>query len=197
MGNFRLSGDEIAGLQAFLLSQRAQAPLDSSGVDWKKADTANGRALFGELRCVSCHAVNGRGGTMGPELTRIGDKVRRDWLFSYLKDPHRVQPDTPMLQYRLTDDQVRDLTAFLLEEYRSPDAGAEPRAGRVSGRAGGGGGPRRVRAARLLRAATSSAGDRETPAGSGRAWRASPIAIPTSCPTAATSCGTRPTTTSS
>ena len=63
-------------------------------VDWTKADTANGRALFGELRCVSCHAVNGRGGTMGPELTRIGDKVRRDWLFSYLKDPHRVQPDT-------------------------------------------------------------------------------------------------------
>ena len=53
---------------------------------------------------------------MGPELTRIGDKVRRDWLFSYLKDPHRVQPDTPMLQYRLTDDQLRDLTAFLFEE---------------------------------------------------------------------------------
>ena len=60
--------DEIAGLQAFLLSQRAQPPIDSTGVDWKKANTANGRALFGELRCVSCHAVNGRGGTMGPEL---------------------------------------------------------------------------------------------------------------------------------
>jgi mono/diheme cytochrome c family protein len=101
-------------------------PLDSSGIDWKKADTANGRALFGELRCVSCHSVNGRGGTMGPELTRIGDKVRRDWLFSYLKDPHRVQPDTPMLQYRLTDDQLRDLTAFLFEAYSSAGVGAEP-----------------------------------------------------------------------
>ena len=126
MGNFRLSADEIANLQAFLLSQRAQAPLDSTGVDWKKADTARGRALFGELRCVSCHAVNGRGGTMGPELTRIGDKVQRNWLFSYLKDPHRVQPGTPMLQYGLDENQVRDLTAFLLEEYRSADAGLEP-----------------------------------------------------------------------
>jgi len=125
MGNFRLSADEIAGLQGFLLSQVAQMPIDSAGVDWKKADTANGRALFGELRCVSCHAVNGRGGTTGPELTRIGDKVRRDWLFSFLKDPHRVQPDTPMLQYRLTGDQVRDVSAFLLEEYRSSDAGSE------------------------------------------------------------------------
>jgi cytochrome c2 len=126
MGNFRLSADETANLQAFLLSQRAQAPLDSSGVDWKKADTVSGRGLFGELRCVSCHAVNGRGGTMGPELTRIGDKVRRDWLFSFLKDPHRAQPDTPMLQYRLGDDQLRDLTAFLLDEYRSADTGPEP-----------------------------------------------------------------------
>lgn len=126
MGNFRLAPDEIGALQAFLLSQRAQLPLDSTGVDWKKADTENGRAVFGEARCVSCHAVNGRGGTMGPELTLVGDKVRRDWLFSYLKDPHRVQPDTPMLQYRFTDVQLRDLTAFLLSEYRSSDTGPEP-----------------------------------------------------------------------
>ncbi len=115
MGNFRLSDGEIAGLEALLLSQKARVPLDSSGVDWRRADAANGRALFGELRCVSCHAVNGRGGTMGPELTRIGDKVRRDWLFSFLKDPHREQPDTTMLEYRLSDDQLRDLAAFLLE----------------------------------------------------------------------------------
>jgi cytochrome c2 len=119
MGNFRLSDNEIASLQAFLLSLRAQPPLDDSGVDWSKASTDSGRALFGELRCVSCHAVKGRGGTMGPELTLVGDKVRRSWLFSYLKDPHRVQPDTPMLQYRLSDDQLRDLAAFLLDEYRS------------------------------------------------------------------------------
>ncbi|MGE5814449.1 MAG: c-type cytochrome [Acidobacteriota bacterium] len=126
MGNFRLSDDEIGGLQAFLLSQRRLPSLDSTGVEWRKADVSNGRALFGELRCVSCHAVNGRGGTMGPELTRIGDKVRRDWLFSFLKDPHRVQPETAMLQYRLTDDQLRDLAAFLLDEYRSSGAESEP-----------------------------------------------------------------------
>ncbi len=126
MGNFRLSADDIGSVQSFLLSQRAQVPIDSSGIDWKAADPAAGRALFGELRCVSCHSVNGRGGTMGPELTRIGDKVRRGWLFSFLRDPHRVQPDTPMLQYRLTDDQLRDLTAFLFEEYSSAGVGAEP-----------------------------------------------------------------------
>ncbi len=125
MGNFRLSPQEIDGLRPFLLSQRAQPPLDSTGVDWAKADTDAGRALFGELRCVSCHMVNGRGGDMGPELTRIGDKVGRAWLFSFLKDPYREQPETAMLQYRLNDTQLRDLTAFLLDEYRTGAAGPD------------------------------------------------------------------------
>jgi mono/diheme cytochrome c family protein len=125
MGNFRLSEAEIAALGAFLLSQKAEAPSGDVNLDWKEADTDNGRALFGELRCVSCHAVNGRGGSMGPELTLIGDKVRRDWLFSFLQNPHRDQPETAMLQYRLGDDQVRDLTAFLLEEYNTPGLSSE------------------------------------------------------------------------
>ena len=125
MGNFRMKPDEVAGLQAFLLSARAEVPSAASSVDWSRANTDSGRALFGELRCVSCHAVKGRGGTMGPELTNVGDKVRRDWLFSFLKDPHRDQPETAMLQYRLADDQVRDLAAFLLQEYTSGGAGPE------------------------------------------------------------------------
>ncbi len=125
MGNFRLSAQEIDGLRPFLLSQRAQAPVDRTGIDWKKADPAAGRALFGELRCVSCHSVNGRGGDMGPELTRIGDKVGREWLFGFLKNPHREQPDTPMLEYRLSDTQLRDLTTFLLDEYRTSGGGPD------------------------------------------------------------------------
>jgi cytochrome c2 len=125
MGNFRLTPDEIGSLRALLLSQKADAPLPAVGVDWTKADTDNGRFLFRELGCFSCHAVNGRGGRMGPDLTLIGDKVRKDWLFSFLKDPHRTQPETAMLQYRLADNQIRDLTAFLLEEYRTPGGPAE------------------------------------------------------------------------
>ncbi len=125
MGTFRLSADEITSLQAFILSQHRQTRPELPRVDWAKADADKGHALFGELRCTSCHAVNGRGGTMGPELTKIGDKVRRDWLFNFIKDPHADQPDTPMLQYRLSDDQIRDLTTYLLQEFRTGDASPE------------------------------------------------------------------------
>ena len=165
-------------------------------MDWKKADTANGKALFGELRCVSCHAVNGRGGTMGPELSRVGDKVRRDWLFSYLKDPHREQPDTAMLQYRLTDGQVRDVTAFLLEEYRTSGAEAEAAPAPYQDARRGGGRTQPSSSAAAATAATSSPAFARR-ARSGRAWPASPTATPTSSRTAASPCGGRPTTTSS
>ena len=125
MGNFRLSSAEIKSLSALLLSQKEQAPAPARTIDRTKADTANGRALFGQLRCVTCHAVNGRGGSMGPELTRIGDKVRREWLAGFLKEPHREQPDSAMLQYRLTDAQLRDLSAFLLDEYKTTGGSEE------------------------------------------------------------------------
>jgi putative heme-binding domain-containing protein len=40
-------------------------------------DAVRGKALFdGKGACVTCHAVNGVGGRLGPELTRIG-QVRR------------------------------------------------------------------------------------------------------------------------
>ena len=194
MGNFRLSADEIGSLQAFLLSQRARLPMDSTAVEWTKADPANGRALFGELRCVSCHAVNGRGGTMGPELTRIGDKVRRDWLFAYLKDPHAVQADTPMLQYRLSDEQWRDVIAFIFSEYSSANPSAEPppipyQDARLVPRDG------RCSNGVVVRAAITCRPS-QTPAASVRASLASPTGIPMNCPTGATSFGTARTTTS-
>ncbi len=172
MGNFRLKSDEVAGLQAFLLSQRAHPPADVN-IDWARADTERGRALFGELRCSSCHAVNGRGGTMGPELTKIGDKVRRDWLASFLKDPHRDQPETAMLQYRLTDDQIGDLATFLLRGVPERGGGRGDRARVVPGRRGNRRRPRHIHQARLLQLPSPPGRigfreDRTEPVGCGR-----------------------------
>ena len=130
MPNFRLQPEEIESLSAFLLSQRETAPLDSTGVDWSKADSDRGRILFGQARCVTCHALEGRGGTMGPELTTVGSKVGREWLFSFIKDPTHDQPGTLMLRYRFTDEQIRDLVAYLTTELvdsNGPQAPSEVR----------------------------------------------------------------------
>jgi cytochrome c2 len=59
---------------------------------------------------------------LGPELSRVGSKVRREWLFSFLKDPFRDQPETMMVHYRLSSDQIRDLVAYLSTELVDPEA---------------------------------------------------------------------------
>ncbi len=38
------------------------------------ADSARGLKLFDSLACVQCHSVNGKGGSIGPDLGRIVDR---------------------------------------------------------------------------------------------------------------------------
>jgi mono/diheme cytochrome c family protein len=118
MGEFRLSDRDVEALTAFLLGQEAATALDTA--DWSRASAERGGEIFRRSRCVTCHAVNGRGGTLGPELTHVGAKASRDWLYTWLRDPHRLQPKTLMPRFRLADDEARDLAAYLSTELGEP-----------------------------------------------------------------------------
>jgi quinoprotein glucose dehydrogenase len=55
-------------------------------------DADNGRRLFfykAEVSCVRCHKVGGEGGEVGPDLTGIGGKQKRDYLLEAIVDPNR------------------------------------------------------------------------------------------------------------
>ena len=47
-------------------------------------DAANGERIF-RANCTSCHMVNGRGGQLGPDLSRIGSGRPRAGLLSKLR----------------------------------------------------------------------------------------------------------------
>jgi len=115
MGDFRLSDSDVEALSSFLTGQPQPIALDTA--DWSKADAERGGEVFRRSRCVTCHEVNGRGGTLGPALTHVGAKTSRDWLYSWIRDPHRFQPKTLMPRFRLTDDEARDLAAYLSSEF--------------------------------------------------------------------------------
>jgi len=122
MGDFRLAAAEVEALAAFLLL-RPQAAPGLPAVDWTRADTERGGEIFRRSRCVTCHQVDGRGGTLGPDLTHVGAKVARDWLYAWIRDPHRFQPNTLMPRFRFEDGEVRDLAAYLAAEQAEPPAG--------------------------------------------------------------------------
>ena len=52
-------------------------------------NVASGKALFsGKGQCAQCHAINGVGGRMGPDLTRVGRQRSMKYLRESLTDPN-------------------------------------------------------------------------------------------------------------
>jgi mono/diheme cytochrome c family protein len=53
------------------------------------------------------------GGDVGPELTRIGNKAKPEWLSAWLANPRSYDPATLMPHYRFTPQQIVTLAGFL------------------------------------------------------------------------------------
>ena len=124
MPNFKLSDPDARDVSAFLIANSTPIAGDTApgskpvNKNEKAPDPAEGASLYGESFCASCHAVqnaagNVVGGDIGPELTRVGNKVKPEWLRAWLRNPRVYDPGTAMPHYRFTDPQLSLLTAFL------------------------------------------------------------------------------------
>jgi mono/diheme cytochrome c family protein len=125
MPNFKLSDTDARDISAFLIANSTPQPGDIVAVSAKAApDPAAGASLYGESFCASCHAVQNAagnlvGGDVGPELTRVGSKVKPEWLQAWLRNPRAYDPETAMPHYRFSDAQVATLSGFLLAKSDS------------------------------------------------------------------------------
>jgi quinoprotein glucose dehydrogenase len=55
-------------------------------------DAEAGRGVFfqkAEVSCVRCHKVQGQGGDVGPDLTGVGTRQKRDYLLESIVDPNK------------------------------------------------------------------------------------------------------------
>ena len=119
MPNFKLKDEDARDISAFLIANSTPLEGDTSALTRVPAyDPAAGASLYGESFCASCHAVqnaagNMVGGDVGPELTRVGSKVKPGWLIAWLRNPRVYDPGTGMPHYRFNDSQVATLAGFL------------------------------------------------------------------------------------
>lgn len=102
----------IAGIAAYLLKESQPVELRKAP---RKGDAKEGEKLFKEIGCLGCHSVGNFGvSTHGPNLSGMGSKTTREWLFTWLKDPKHYRADTRMPSLRLTDEQASHITSYLL-----------------------------------------------------------------------------------
>jgi cytochrome c oxidase subunit II len=72
-----------------------------------------GRKYFVDSGCYGCHLVGKTGTPIGPNLSSVGAKYSRSYLERWLRDPSAQRPNAHMPTLELSEQQVKDLAAFL------------------------------------------------------------------------------------
>ncbi len=117
MPDYRLKQAEAEKLAAFLSQETGEDSLVPNEVEWTKRDTTlirKGERLYSEYNCASCHKINGDGGEIGPVLDNVGNRLKPDWMYTFIGDARRLIPETPMKNYDLWEEEREALTYYLL-----------------------------------------------------------------------------------
>ncbi|MFQ5485822.1 MAG: c-type cytochrome [Desulfobacterales bacterium] len=116
MPDFHLSDQEATNLSAFLLSNKQNRKFPEPEFDWAAADSEmveSGQDLFAEYGCVGCHKISDAGQNIGPGLSHVGSKLLESYMYHLIRSPHNIIPGTPMKDFRLEQEEVEDLVAYL------------------------------------------------------------------------------------
>ncbi|MFQ5877692.1 MAG: c-type cytochrome [Acidobacteriota bacterium] len=131
---------EILGIVAYLESKAERVPSPPLP---GRGDVDRGERLVKTIGCLGCHAIErdevpeevlqarDRGDALdpigflrrfGPDLSRIGGKARPEWIYQWIRDPHRYNPATRMPNLRLTRQEALDITTYLVSLKDDPAA---------------------------------------------------------------------------
>jgi sulfur oxidation c-type cytochrome SoxX len=73
-----------------------------------------GRQLFFSSNCYGCHKIEGLSdGTLGPDLSEVGEKWKLDYLWESIVDPRANSAVSFMPKFNLSESDVKALVVFL------------------------------------------------------------------------------------
>jgi mono/diheme cytochrome c family protein len=123
---------EVAAITDYLVAK--SEPLALQPMPARPGDAARGRQIVESVGCRACHLI----GTdqpvdtatlrqrFGPNLMGLAAKTTPQWVFNWIRDPKAINPDTRMPDLRLTDEQVADVTAYLMGIPAPAEFAAQP-----------------------------------------------------------------------
>jgi mono/diheme cytochrome c family protein len=136
MPQFHLSEQELRALSGYLITLRSN-PLQPYHFDArlvtvgrKQPDLVDqGEVRFRQMFCSTCHSLAVTragetmliGGTIGPELSKVGSKVNPDWLIAWLRDPQGYLPHSKMPRYQWSDEDLYEVTQYITARLTDSD----------------------------------------------------------------------------
>lgn len=83
----------------------------------------SGAALFHERGCEHCHGVDGRGGELGPDLSTVGKRLKKQQIDQQIRKGGAAMPAFGDV---LQPDEIKDLVNFLHAKRKAPKHSASP-----------------------------------------------------------------------
>jgi mono/diheme cytochrome c family protein len=126
MPNFMFDDDQAVQIVAYLLSD-TRGPSDEwrSGHPAPAVDGAlapRGKEIVESVGCRACHALApdevagqlGANKDIAPNLSIIAEKTDAQWIYNWIRNPRGYSAIARMPNLRLSDDEARAVTAFLV-----------------------------------------------------------------------------------
>ncbi|MFT7581747.1 MAG: cytochrome c1 [Myxococcota bacterium] len=133
MPRFAMKPGQAKEIAAYLVG--SEATLRDAMTGFKR----RGRMLLERKGCMTCHTMTGvptipssplpvdltpdqeaYGVKLAPDLRHARDRLQVGTIAQWIKDPAAMKPGTPMPTIPMTDEQVEDIVAYLLEARLAP-----------------------------------------------------------------------------
>lgn len=139
MPHFNLNDDEVVAVSSFLLSNSRNFEHNLKHQLGISGSAQNGKALFETIGCQGCHSADDSRETFSERsrasnLSRLASKITSaEWVYDWIKEPNNFSPHARMPDFRLTDQEAADITAYLMALSPNDKMKMEDRSGDLAG----------------------------------------------------------------
>ncbi len=113
MPNFHFTPQQAKDLTFYMLSLTGEEMGSYYTAKSIIPSATYGRELFAEKNCITCHAIGGAGGRVGPDLLGVTQRHSPDWLDEHFVSPTLVVPGSSMPAYDLDANGRAALIRFM------------------------------------------------------------------------------------
>ncbi|MFQ6113906.1 MAG: c-type cytochrome [bacterium] len=108
----RVLGAEIKALADYLYESK---PEEKKQIDEMSENVFYGAYLIYQNSCLNCHSIAGMGKDVGPDLSHVGKKHKKDWFIENFKNPQQFAPESVMPKFNhLPEEDLEKMAEYLL-----------------------------------------------------------------------------------